>query len=494
MKFNRNIKYSFIFLILILTISLLLYGCKEEKPKIEESEKKVTELEEVEDEVATDEFEWFQTGNTLSITKLKTKQSNELEDNRIGIHFSGLWILEPEVFPNAVLDASHILEEGVKRARFAINDLDSGKVHWSKSELSIDQSHDDFITSLADNGVTITYVLSFWDKEYKAKGGEISIPRFKTEDEIQRYLDFVQFIVHHFKDRINYYEIWNEPNIIDTVQWIEVEDYVNLVKQAIPIIREEYPEAKIVVGGTSSLIDTESQAYLFSILRSDLMPLVDVVSWHPMYGSSPEYDWHRQYYYEYPFIVKDIKNVASAHGFTGEYVADEIHWCTLETPEPPWPTYSETKSAKYYGRGILMHLGMGVTVSQFYPVISAQEHPVQIVHTIQNLCTIMAGAEPTDFPIGIQSEATNIKNYSFSLTNGDNLIALWKDGVAIEEEPGVEANLTIHGITSEDVIGIDVLEGFQQPIITGNKNGNLVIQNLIVRDYPLILYITKSNQ
>ena len=434
-------------------------------------------------------IEWFQTGNTLPITQLQPKRSQELEYSRIGTHFSHLWHPErdPEVFPDLVLDASNILELGLKRVRLAINDLDSPKADWSKPEFSIDPSHDDFITSLADNGVTITYVLSFWDKEYVAQGGEVPYPRFKTEDEIQRYLAFVQFIVHHFKDRIEYYEIWNEPTITDTIQWIEVEDYINLVERAVPVIRQEYPEAKIVVGGTDYLIFPESRDYLFSILRSDIMPLVDIVSWHPMYGTSPEYDFHRQYYYEYPSIVQEIKDVASAHGFTGEYVADELVWFTPDQADPTqdWPiAYSETKCAKYFARGIVMHLGMDVTVTQ----ILLWGKP-QWFRTIQNLCTAMAGAEPVSLPIEIQSEAENIRSYSFSLSSGDKLIALWTDGVAVDEDPGVEANLTCQGFTAQEVIGIDVLEGFQQPITASNENGNLAIQNLIVRDYPLILHI-----
>lgn len=84
----------------------------------------------------------------------------------------------------------------------------------------------------------------------------------------------MRFIVRHFKDRVQYFEIWNEPTIRDSVQWIEVEDYINLVRRAVPVIREEYPEAKIVVGGTSYLIFPGEQEYLFTILRSEVMPLV----------------------------------------------------------------------------------------------------------------------------------------------------------------------------------------------------------------------------
>lgn len=428
----------------------------------------------------------LQEGNNLPRIRLQPKESGELEDNRIGIHFNDLWKLEPEVFPEGVLDASHILKQGMKRARFAINNFDSDRVHWSNPENIIDPSHDDFITSLADNGITLTYVLSFWDKEYVAQGGEVLYPRFKTEDDIQRYLDFVQFIVHHFKDRIQYYEIWNEPDIRDTIQWIEVEDYIKLVKRTIPVIRQEYPEAKIVVGGLSYLIQSDIQEYLFTILRSDdIMPLVDVISFHSMYGTSPEYDLHKQYYYNYPSLIQEIKDTASAHGFTGEYVADELSWMTPECIAYPYTYYSETVAAKYYARGIMMNLGIDVIVSQFYAV--PEEHPMQIVNTIRNLATVMAGNKPIDLPIEIQSEATNIKSYSFSLSNGDKLLALWTDGVAVDDDPGIRATLTIPNFCAEKVLSMDVLNGVEQEMITNVEDGSLVIRNLLVRDYPIIL-------
>ncbi|GAI23251.1 unnamed protein product, partial [marine sediment metagenome] len=168
---------------------------------------------------------------------------------------------------------------------------------------------------------------------------------------------------------------------------------------------------------------------------------------------------------------------------------DELSWMTPECIAYPDTYYSETKCAKYYARGILMNLGMDVIVSQFYAVPG--EHPLQIVHTIQNLCTIMAGANPTDLPIEVQSEATNIKSYSFSLSNGDNLIAMWTEGVAVDEDSGVKADLTFTGLSGREVIGIGVLNGYMQSIAVSNENGNLVIQNLIVRDYPLILHVVK---
>jgi hypothetical protein len=92
--------------------------------------------------------------------------------------------------------------------------------------------------------------------------------------------------------------------------------------------------------------------------------------------------------------------------------------------------------------------------------------------------------------VEIQSEATNIRSYSFSLPNGDRLVALWTDGVAVEDDPGVAATLIVEGLAAQKVMGIDVLNGFEQQLVTSIEDGNLVIRNLLVKDYPIILRLT----
>ncbi len=424
----------------------------------------------------------LQEGNRPRRTRLRPQRSGALEDNRIGALAGSLWHLEPEVFPDSTLDANHILDLGLKRLRFTINNLDAEKVDWSVPETSIDPRHDAFITTLARNGIALTYVLLYWDIPYKDAGGEIRAPRFKSEEEVQRYLDYVRFIVRHFKDRIQYYEIWNEPNIPGRLQSVEVEDYLSLVRRAAPVIRQEYPQARIVVGGTSSLINPASRAYLFQVLGSDVMPLVDVVSWHPMYGSSPEYDDHREYWYRYPATVAEIKDVASAHGFRGEFVADELHWNTPDLEEPGWPTYSEGKCAKYLARSIVVHLGLDVAVTQV--LLPAKP---RLFRTNQDLCTVLAGARPATVPLQVQSAATGVVSYGFALPNGDRLLAVWRDGAAVEEDPGVAATLTFPGLSASGVTAIDPLDGYEQQLIMSDADGCVVVRNLLVRDYPLIL-------
>jgi hypothetical protein len=427
----------------------------------------------------------LQKGNDLPRTRLETRRSGELEDNRIGsvgMNDQADPLGQPHDL-QAIME--QVVSMGLQQFRFTIVNIDGTLVDWTKPEFTFEQRQRDFISAMDENGVKVAYLLIFRDDALGGEGRTLR-PRFKTEEEIQRYLEYVQFIISNVKGHITYYEIWNEPNIRDSVQWIEVEDYINLVRRVVPVIRQEDPQAKIMLAGTTYLREPESRDYLFSILRSDIMPLVDVVSWHPMFAASPGFD--SEYYYEYPSIIQQIKDTASAHGFTGEYHAGEITWWT--EPEPgaqDWGIwYSDIVAAKYHARSIVMHLGMDVSVTNNSTPSSYLSRRFADA-AITNLCTTMAGAEATSLPIEIEIDATNVMSYSFSLPNGDYLFALWTDGVAVEDDPGIKATLTLPNFSAGKVVGYDVLYGFEQQIITNTENGNLVVRDLLVKDYPIIL-------
>lgn len=486
MKISKNMRFFIIPLLLALLLtSLLSYGCTKEESKIEEPI-------ETGGEASVDEFEWFQIGNTTLVAKTQPKQSKELGDNLIG----DMYTLCQEAPSTAEEDpydfAGRINEKGLKRMRVSLDFFDWCEVEENNGPYSkyfIYPDQEKAITGLVDNGIKPIYSLVFWDEELKGNISE-GYSRFKTEEEIQRYLDYAQFIVSNFKDRVEYYEILNEPNLAEgNQQDVRVDDYINLVRQTVPVIREEYPEAKITVGAVTPLVDSNSYEYLFDILNSDIMPLVNGISWH-VGAFSLEYEDWREYCINYPSIVQEIKEVASANGFTGEYMANELQWRTPDrtNPDEPW-VYSDIVAAKYLARGIVANLGMGASAG----LAECLECDYKI-NVIQNLCTLMAGAESINLSIDVQSDAANIINYSFSLPNGDILTAVWIDETAADEDAGVEVELTIRDFTDQDVTGIDILEGYKQDIITSNSDESLIIRNLIIRDYPLILHIAKSGQ
>ncbi len=420
----------------------------------------------------------LQKENDLPRARIVRGGFTQLADNRIGDMFP-LDRHSPPC-PPAEEDWSftHLSLLGLKWARLSLDrlELDQARDMGDYSQFEINACQDEMVSLLAENDISILYTIVYWDEGLHAE----SYPDYRNEDEIQRFLDYTRLIVRHFKDHIQYYEILNEALV-----YVEPIDYINLIRRVAPIIRDEYPQAKIVVGGSSNLLYKECRDYLFAVLRSDIMPLVDGVALHPMYGASSQYDDTRQYYEGYPSLVQEIKDVASDHGFAGEFIAEEMAWRTTLNPNPyePWE-YTPTVAAKYYARGIMMHLGMdlwagigGENYDQIPP----------IVKVVQNLSASMAGAKPAELAVEIQSEAANIMSFGFSLPDGEMLLALWTNGAAIEDDPGVSATLTFPGLSAQKVVGIDVLNGFEQEMLIDNQDDNLLINNLLVKDYPILL-------
>lgn len=426
----------------------------------------------------------LQDGNDLPKTKIAITPYQELLDNRIGHHNPVGRVDGGTCSPvEENYRLQEVFELGTTWMHLGLDDeelyIPRADGWFSKFEFT--ECQDNTISFFVEYGTTIVSVLNYWDEYDHAENW----PDYGDEEEVQRFLEYTRFLVSHFKGRIQYYEILNEPNL-----YVEVEDYINLIRQVIPVIHEEDPEAKIVVGAVTGLEETESRDYLFEILRSDIMPKVDVISIHPMYGTSPQHDETREYYYYYPSLVQEIKDIATAHGFRGDYMASELTWGTPKSPIPhiPW-VFTYTVAAKYYARAIVMNLGMNV-VAGIGKVHSEVANPF-IGRTIRNLSEVMAGAEATKFPIEILSEYSNIKSYSFSLPNNEMLIVLWSDGVAVDHDPGIPTTLIFPGQGGQIVTGIDVLFGFEQELVSSNENGDLVIPDFLLKDYPIFIRLSK---
>jgi len=416
-------------------------------------------------------YQSLQLKNNLPLTLLSPRASQDLPDNHIGVHFEGY---------DRYSDTEHVYRNGFKWVRILSLTEFWGDGYGLKtfSLESIPPSVDNVISEYNVNGVNV--VLSLWMGAGFLPYGTT----FQSEEEIDRYSDYIRFVVSHFKDRIHYYEIWNEPGDV------AVRDYANLVRHVVPVIREEDPGARIIIGAIPGSWENgypgygEHQRYSLAIdylnelLRSGVAPMVDGISWHAFYDNIPG----DPYYRDYPQMLEGIKVLAASEGFTGEYFADELLWRTVS--EEGWdggPPASPLIAAKYYTRAIAMHRGLGVnvTINTFF-----QGSALSPIH---NLCDTLAGAEPKNMAVAVESEAANITHYAFSLPNGDTLVALWTNGRAVEDDPGLSDMLTFPGTSAQRVIGIDVLHGFEQELIIETVDGNLVVRNFLIKDYPIIL-------
>ena len=427
----------------------------------------------------------LQQGNNLPKTILLFKESRELSDNRMGINPDNLG------YPFGHWDSllNHLNQAGVKRVDMALYEKEP-PIDWSMgTELAIPEGMDYFVDDLAEYGIQMNLMLHFWDKEGHALGEELATPRFQNQKQIDDFIEFVRFVVRHFKGRIPYYTIWSEPDACgeDLTKCILPEDYIEMSRQVIPVIREEDPEAKIV---SATFILGGNHEPIFTFLRSDVVKQFDVISWHPFYDVAPNIRTTRSYYYEYPSIVQEIKQTASASGFTGEYWGTDMAWNSEENCGFPGCRVNgrevqktDMQVAKYTARAIVMELGLDIATGLDNFI---NDRPWSYP-TMRNLTTVMAGNQPLEIPVEIESDAARIMSYGFSLPDGNLLFALWSNGVAVDFDPGVPSTLTFPGTSAQKVIGIDVLHGFEQELIIEIVNGNLVIRNFLIKDYPIIL-------
>ncbi|HEY45078.1 MAG TPA: right-handed parallel beta-helix repeat-containing protein [Anaerolineae bacterium] len=431
----------------------------------------------------------LQQGNDLPRVQFLPKQSGELADNRIGISYGGLWQLD-----NWEVPLDEAITYGVKRVDMSLYELEP-PIDWSTgTEFAIPPEADRFIDGLAENGIAMNLILHFWDKAGHAAGEELSTPRFQDDEQVREFLEYVRFVVRHFKGRIRYYTIWSEPDNCGDggIKCVLPRDYIELARQTIPVIRQEDSEARVVSAPNVLFFGRD---HLFEVLRSDVAQLFDVISWHPIYDAAPNIEFFGNYYYEYPSIIQEIKQTASAHGFAGEYWGTELTWNSLEICNFPgcrgvgqtWDIQeTDLHVAKYYARGIVMELGLDVGVG----LGGFTERAPWSYPTMRNLSTVMAGSMPTDLGVQFESTATNIMDFGFVLPNGDRLFALWTNGTAVEDDPGVSTTLTFDDLSSRQVVAVDVIHGIEQQMTTESLNGDLVLRNLLVKDYPIILRLT----
>jgi hypothetical protein len=414
----------------------------------------------------------LQLGNNLALDHPSLVATLNMPDNKIG---SAVGTELPPFPPESLYPV------GFRWIRTSFSD---DVLNWQNVEVSagvyfVDSDADAAISSYAAHGLTIVMCLGVGSGE-----GVVDPTGLHDPAELARYAEYVRYMVRHFKDRVGYFELWNEPGDIAP------DDYIRMVHYVLPIIRAEAPAAKVVIGAIHGGWEwgypgygawgrfTLATDYLFRLLDSDLMPLVDAISWHPMYGDRAD----DSYYQTYPELVAQIKAEARAHGFRGEYIAEEMCWrSNADTNVPVEPRIEGALAEKYMVRTMVTHRGFGLVT-----VIAPSAYDWT---AIQNTNIVLAGAQPTSIPVGVMTTATHVRQYAFSLPNGDRLVALWNDWLPLDEDPGVPATVMI-GAKGSAVTAIDPLHGTSQRMMTFASGGGTVIKGLLIKDYPVFLRIS----
>jgi len=436
----------------------------------------------------------FQLGNVASTNLISSQALQAMMNNRIG---SMLLLLRKQVPTQEELDGvpgvasqwlNRVSDMNMKWQRVSLNAIewentfDQNYALYDPFSLpEITHYQNDGIKLLAENGVKVTLSIVHWDEKLHTSRP----PDYSKEEDIRSYLDYSSFLVQNLKDKVEYWEILNEA-----VHYVELQDYLELIRRTVPVIRKADPDAKIVVGGSTILLYPEYKGYLFGVLESDVMPLVDGIVLHPMYGPSPQYDTTREYYYEYPKLIRQIKSVAESNGFEGEYFADEMSWRTEHNRHfaEVWE-YSEIQAAKYYGRGIVMNQGMDLWTG------IGEEDIEPIQQMVRNLGRILSGATPIDIMTEIEVDFDGPVSYcAFKYANGDKILAVWTDSAAKDDDPAYPSTIKLPELSTANVTGVDPFYGVEQKLVFHVNGQDTIIENVLIKDYPIFIRLTEPKE
>ena len=423
-----------------------------------------------------------QVGNYRPVTAMALRDGHALADNKVGAVIGSFYGSQtnptPPYYPEIVRGV------GFKwvRLSFAGNDaLEWQNVTRVPGEYIVDAGADEAITQYARDGTTIILDLDI--------GDDPGLPQLDTPQQEESYLGYVGFMVKHFKGRVAWFEILNEP------ERMPVERYISLARRAIAIARAEDPEVKVVVGTVSchweagypgygsamrSVFDT---AYFETLLQSDVVREADAISWHPMYGTRADDPYYRQY----PKLVARWRGLAKASGFKGQLISEEMIWPNTVNPRGgPSPLVSEPIAIKYLLRTIVLHRGLDVAALIAPP---GPEPLMPMNQALLPLNNVLAGTTPAPMKMTVRTKARPWRRATFVKPNGTRLIALWTDGLPRDSNRRVRAALSLPGRPGRKAALLDPLQRREQSLITKNTGHTLVIRDLLVGDYPIFVRI-----
>ncbi len=446
------------------------------------------------------------------------------------------------------------VEAGFKWSRIGYHDdpINWHEVERKRGVFEVDPVTDAAITELCGHGIEFIMCLNFGNRLYTMrdtpKNQNINQDENRNEDrpfpqlwewyydspnppttpeEMDAWEKYVRFMVSKYRDRIHYFELWNEWNI--SLYWggeVNLEAFVEANRRAARIVRELAPDAKILMGSMANFPhgcahwspeEWEKQTQNLVTLQAvkALAPLVDVLAWHPYYQPEPEN------LLEYPQDVRAFKKWCESVGFHGSYMSTEWTFSYnypdfLEKDrEVTWRAQvrsTEMEKAKYVAQCYLQDAGLGLVSffceihQPFYGALdlslfrrSADADPVTNVqpeaafYAVRNIAAMTDGFVPEEFPIEIKDEnqtpisLENLRFYTFRTSDGGRAAAFWFGGKAQDVTSRVSLTITVPFCCTSEVYAFDTLNGVRQTLQTQTSDRKTTIRGIRINDVPLVL-------
>ena len=402
---------------------------------------------------------------------------------------------------------TRMYDGGFNWVRLGQYENSSDKTSWdwveqNRGVLRVPADVDDYIDWLVDNGVNIQLQLCYGNPMYTGMagkppdsilpatgtshaddGGIYSIYRGpNTPEQIAAFNRYAKYMILHYKGRIKYYELWNEPNAHFWHPQGNAEEYGRLLGAFAKTLRETDPNARIVVAGQGS----PNRDFAKRVLDAcQCAADVDVWAYHTYVtfgansppeqmdaGENSSSDF-RKFIRSYPGIRRDL-----------------IFWDDEFNCPPSWRNSDESVQNRYLPRGVVYNWANGVRTFvwqltsategnefDYYGLIHGLAYrPIDfealpVFSSLQNTNYIFsdtkadAGMRISGPPQGLPAEAP-LHAYGFRSRSGKAVVAYWLAAYAEpgKETPPVEADLVIENSGIVHPVLIDITTGRLTPL------------------------------
>ena len=381
---------------------------------------------------------------------------------------------------------------------------------------------DAVVDNLRAIGVQPFFSLSFGNVLYTPDAPHPSargrVPLYYGQEAINAWCAYVQALTRHFADRVQHWEIWNEPNANNF--WLpgppDPVRYMELLALTAPIVRAAVPQAVIIGGAFSCPNPWWKYDFIEACFVQGMGRWIDAVSFHP-YNAIPERGYRSE--------VAVLRRLIAAHAPGCQLWQGECGCPSRDSGLGEFRAIAgldETKQAKWALRRLLIDLSLDLDHTQYFHLVdlfnyikekpTGENHYMGLLHgedytpkpsyrAVQVLCAVFDDAtrradmlfHATSAP-GVAPPArldlAAIEQASF-IRHGNPLYTWWYPADLGDALPPQPVCLHFwHGSSAhwDEPVLIDTLDGtiYDLTGVQREKGGDLSAV-LPVADHPLLL-------
>ena len=459
------------------------------------------------------------------VGQIAPKTSLSIGHSKIGLGFEKLDrdVFDPEkAYP-------FVAQTGAKWAR-----LQSG---WQRTEREKGVYDFAWLDSIVDNmlkiGLEPWLCLCYGNDLYSPQAAEhfgaVGCPPIFTQEEKDGWKNYVTATVEHYKGRIHYYEVWNEPD--GEWGWKHGPDPIELGHfniETAKLCKAADPNCEVIGFCTCR---TERFGFLEELCKTGVCDYLDGISYHCYKIHDQEfedvfkfYDSLRQRYNPKLKIFQGESGTQSRHDGNG--ALRKAHW-------------TQEKQAKFLLRHLIVDIACGAEFTSYFSCMDMIEAlngkvgdvnsyldygyfgivgadfdengrstgeytPKQSFYALQNLCSVFHDDyDQYPFPYepvvshsmwvwGPDYDFKDARSYSFRKPNGSRALCYWNSNSNILTQTydgSISLRIPVH--KAKDLHLADLLTGeiyeIPEEMIESEGKNFLTLSHLPIRDYPLLL-------